>query len=93
MGLIEILDPAGVRRHQDEAMPEFPRDLNGRVIGFLDNGKPNTDLLLDRIAEVMGRRFAFGAVVREQKRTNGGARPELLDRLAGCDLVINGLGD
>ncbi len=93
MGLIEILDPAGVRRHPDEAMPLFPAELNGRIIGFLDNGKPNTDLLLDRIAEVMGGRFAFGSIVREQKRTNAGARPEILDRLASCDLVINGLGD
>lgn len=93
MGLIEILDPAGVRRRPDDAMAPFPADLNGRVIGFLDNGKPNADLLLDKVAEIMGQRYRFAEVVRQQKRTVGGARPEIIDRLAQCDLVINGLGD
>jgi hypothetical protein len=69
--------------------------LEGKTLGFLHNFKPNADLVLERLEEVLRERFAVHAVVRRRKlNAASGAPPEVLAELAEqCDLVINGVGD
>lgn len=95
MAMIQVLDPTGVNKAV-RLHPSARFDtLNGKVLGVLDNGKPNFNLLLDRLQEVLGQRYQFAQVIRRTKPTvMAGAPPEIIQELAEkCDLVINGLGD
>lgn len=93
--MIAVLDPTGVNKAMQLSPCPRVDDLNGKVIGLLDNGKPNFNLLVDRLEEVLGERFRFAQTVRRTKPTVMAAAPlQTLQELAEkCDLVINGLGD
>jgi hypothetical protein len=69
--------------------------LDGKVVGFLANGKPNADALLDAVEAVLTERYAFREVVRAAKPNVSRPAPaeiaqQLVDR---CDLVITAIGD
>jgi hypothetical protein len=90
-----ILDPvatagkAPARRWQ-------PLDrLQGKVVGFFDNSKPNFHYLADDIAEVLVKKYGVASVVRHRKLAASIPMPESSIRDAGerCDLVIAGSGD
>lgn len=70
-------------------------DLHGKVIGFIDNSKPNFSLLVDDLAALLTERYGVKAIVKCGKR--GASMPaasQVIDDLASqCDLVITGSGD
>ena len=76
------------------ALPRFP-DLRGKVIGLLDNSKPNADKLEERFEQLLRERFGVASVVKRRKLTaQQGAPKEYLDELAAqADFVLSGLGD
>ncbi len=94
-GTIEVLDPVGVNKAPRLAPSPRVPDLSGKVVGLLDNGKPNFELLLGRVEEILTQRYQVAGVVRRRKPTVMAAAPrELIQELAErSDLVINGLGD
>jgi hypothetical protein len=69
--------------------------LRGKVVGFIDNAKPNFNHLADELSARLTEGYGVAAVVRHRKASSAaGARAEALDRLAAeCDLVIAGSGD
>jgi hypothetical protein len=69
--------------------------LDGAVVGFIDNAKPNFDHLVDDLAAVLTQRYGVRRVVTRRKRSASvPAPPEVIDELArDCDLVITGSGD
>jgi hypothetical protein len=70
-------------------------DLRGKVIGLLDNSKPNADKLGERFEQLLRDRFGVSGVVKRRKITaQEGAPKHYLDELAAqADFVISGLGD
>ncbi|MBI2910060.1 MAG: hypothetical protein HYX92_20660 [Chloroflexi bacterium] len=96
---IEVMDPTSPPRVAEAKAASRLDDLDGRVIGFLWNRKPNGDLLLARIEERLIQRFNLKDIVRRAKLASAGggswpAPAELLDELAArCDLVVNAVGD
>jgi hypothetical protein len=76
------------------AMPKF-RDLRGKVVGVLDNSKPNADKLAERFAELLKEKHGVAGVISRRKLTaQQGAPKEYLDELASqADFVLSGLGD
>lgn len=68
--------------------------LAGKVIGFIDNAKPNFNHLVDDLAELLVSKYGVAAVV---KRGKGGSVPvpdTILNELSEqCDAVIAGSGD
>ena len=70
-------------------------DLRGKVLGLLDNSKPNADKLAERFAELLKERYGVASVIRRRKLTaQQGAPRQYLDELAAqADLVLSGLGD
>jgi len=76
------------------ALPQFA-DLRGKVVGLLDNSKPNADKLEERLAELLKERFGVADVITRRKITaQQGAPKEYLDELAAqADFVLSGLGD
>jgi hypothetical protein len=76
------------------ALPRFPT-LHGKVVGLLDNSKPNADKLEERFAELLKERFGVANVITRRKITaQQGAPKQYLDELAAhADFVLSGLGD
>ena len=76
------------------SLPKFP-DLRGKVVGFLDNSKPNADKLAERFAELLKEKYGVAGLISRRKLTaQQGAPKEYLDELAAqADFVMTGLGD
>jgi hypothetical protein len=93
---ITILDPrapAGVAPAADAWRPLAT--LQGKVVGFIDNSKPNFNHLVDDLAELLVSRHGVAEVVKHRKLAASIPAPEaaLADVAARCDLVITGSGD
>ena len=92
-----VLSPEGKARASAVRVPALPRlpDLDGKVVGFLDNGKPNGDLLQERFEELLKQSYNIAGVIRRRKiSAQQGAPENYLEELAAqADFVISGLGD
>jgi hypothetical protein len=92
-----VLSPEGKAPAAATKIPSLPRftSLNGKVVGVLDNSKPNADKLAERLAELLKERYGVANVVTRRKLTaQQGAPKEYLDELvARTDFVLAGLGD
>jgi hypothetical protein len=92
-----ILSPEGKARtsaRRIAALPQFP-DLKGKVVGLLDNSKPNADKLEERFEELLRKKFAVAGVIKRRKITaqQGAAKQDLDELAAQADFIISGLGD
>jgi hypothetical protein len=95
-----ILDPTG-RRPVPRGTAGAPRaarrrDLTGARIGLLENTKHNADLLLDEIGSLLvAEHGAAGVVLRRTKQAFALPAPDELvaEFVAGCDVVVTGVGD
>ena len=69
--------------------------LQGKVVGFIDNSKPNFNHLADDLAELLVSRHGVARVIRHRKRAASVPALETVyaDIAANCDLVITGSGD
>lgn len=92
-----VLSPEGKAQSSALRVPAVPRlpDLNGKVVGFLDNGKPNADKLEERFEELLKKSYNIRGVIRRRKiSAQQGAPKVYLDELAAqADCIISGLGD
>jgi hypothetical protein len=90
-----VLDPTAEPVITAATMAARLPDLAGKTIGLLDNSKPNSAHLLDCVAEVLARDYAFAGVVRASKPSaTSVAAPKALDALAQqCSLVVTAIGD
>jgi hypothetical protein len=92
-----VLSPEGKVQTSGERVAALARltDLRGKVIGLLDNSKPNADKLGERFEQLLRDRFGVSGVVKRRKITaQEGAPKQVLDELAAqADFVISGLGD
>ena len=75
-------------------MPQFT-ELRGKVVGWLDNSKPNADKLAERFGELLKEKYGVANMITRRKLTaQQGAPKQYLDELASqADFVICGLGD
>lgn len=96
---ILVLDPTAKASVPEQEMAPRVADLNGKIIGFLENNKPNADIFLKRVEELLSQRFKLaGTMYRRKQRgptsTTSGASEELIKELVEkCDAVVNGIGD
>jgi hypothetical protein len=100
--LVTILNPK-VRRvqkaqtstsKQSLTLSPVPPDLNGKTIGFLDNGKKNFDVYLARTDELLRRHYTFTTLRRRKAVPIKGVTSDLFqEMISGCDVVITGSGD
>ena len=72
-------------------------DLNGKVIGFVDNRKPNFDVFLEVVEAALRHKFQFAEIVHIQKGGTGATvplTPEEMTQLAPkCDAIVSGICD
>jgi len=91
-----ILDPVAPAGQGKPTHAYRPLDtLKGKVVGFIDNSKPNFQYLIDDIAERLREQYGVAAVIKHRKLSASISATEevLADISARCDLVITGSGD
>jgi hypothetical protein len=92
-----VLSPEGKAQSSAAKVAGLPRftDLRGKVVGLLDNSKPNADKLAERLAELLKEKYGVASVISRRKLTaQQGAPKQYLDELAAqADIVLSGLGD
>ena len=87
---IVTLDPRGTSTHENTGIAPRPGSLDGLVIGLLSNNKPNSELLLRDVAELVGRQYAVKDVVEANKGSHRIPAPAdmIADIADRCDVVI-----
>ena len=92
---LSVFEPIAPFRTEGQQKRLALDTLKGKVVGFVDNTKPNFRELADDIAELLLSRHGVQSVVRHRKRGPSVAAGEDVykDLLARCNLVITGSGD
>jgi hypothetical protein len=92
-----VLSPEGKAQASAARVAALPRfqDLRGKVVGLLDNSKPNADKLQERLEQLLREKLGVAGVIRRRKITaQQGAPKAFLDELASkADFILSGLGD
>lgn len=90
-----VFDPTAPCSPQKQPPLNTLSSMNGKVVGFVDNGKPNFSDLVDDLAELLKRRYGVKSIVKHSKHMASiPAADEIMKSLTGqCDLVITGSGD
>jgi hypothetical protein len=94
---VTLYDPTAPRREPESAdrREAVLTSLAGKVVGFIDNAKPNFDLLADDLGHLLVSRYGVARVVKRRKPSASvPATAEVIAELAEtCDVVITGSGD
>ena len=92
---IEVLNPTGRTASLDLAIAPRVDDLNGKILGLIDNGKPNFDIFLSRVEELLSQKFRFADVIYAKKALTGMAldKDKMEKLVADCDVVVSGMCD
>ena len=91
---IRLLSPLAEPRPIVAATAPRLATLDGKVIGLLDNSKPNAHLLLERVHARLAERYTLAGVVRGRKATSTRPAPaDVLGALAGAHFVVTAVGD
>lgn len=95
---VTLFDPTAPRYETaaDNAPLQLPPvKLDGAVVGFIDNAKPNFHHLVDDLAELLTRQYGVQRIITRRKPSASvPATPDVVAELAkACDVVITGSGD
>lgn len=86
-----VYDPRGSRVEATPTLAKRPATLTNLRLGVLDNGKEQADVLLARAAHLL-REDGVQPAFDHKPSFSRVAPPEVIERLAMCDIVITGLG-
>lgn len=93
--MVQLYNPTAPRRTQGAKAGAKLSTLAGKVVGFVDNAKPNFNHLVDDLAELLVAKHGVSRIVKRRKQSASIPAPgEVLAELAdACDVVIAGSGD
>ena len=93
--MVLLYDPTAPRRARGSPAGAKLATLAGKVVGFVDNAKPNFNHLVDDLAELLMATHGVSRIVKRRKQSASVPAPdEVLAELADeCDVVIAGSGD
>ena len=92
---ITVLEPTSKAKIKEIEMVPRPSKLDGGVIGFLWNDKPNANFLLERFAELLTDDLKLAEVIHCHKVSTAEAAPEeIINELSRkCNAVVIASGD
>jgi hypothetical protein len=91
---IRVLNPVANMVAKQAPISARISTLNGKTAGILWNGKPNGDILLTRVLDLLKQRFKLAGHVWIQKSKFDVADASMIKELASkADFVIVGQGD
>lgn len=95
--MVKLLSPAGVSPSGKYDVNPRINELNGKVICIVDNGKPNFDIYVERMEELLRQKYDLSDVIHIKKGHLGSSNPVPMDRInelaKRCHAVISGIGD
>ena len=93
--MVLLYDPTATRQADPAGSNVTVTTLSGKVVGFIDNAKPNFNHLVDDLAELLVAKHGVKSVIKRRKRSASVPAPdEIVRELADqCDVVIAGSGD
>lgn len=93
MAGITVLSPVGINRVG--ARPLAPRiaSLDGITLGILNNSKPNSLLLQERVVELLGKQVTLAGVRIKQKPSAAVGAEDIDGYARGLGAVITAIGD
>ncbi len=94
MSLI-VFNPTSGPSLKELHMAKRNKPLDGSVIGLVDNGKMNSDTVVQFLGEKLQDKYKVTEVIRFKKHSfSHGLKEEDARMLAGkCDFIISGVGD
>ena len=93
-GSTVLVDPVAPAASDVDIAPAAVPDLRGRVVGFVDNAKPNFNFLVDDLAEILTKEYGVAKVLKHRKPGQVPVGDKVLDPMAEeCDTIITGSGD
>lgn len=71
------------------------KSLNGSVIGLIDNGKKNSDIVVQGVAEGLKKKHQIKEVIIYKKHSfsHGLSKDDAKMLADKCDFIISGVGD
>ena len=93
--VIEVLDPTGKARVQEVPLAPRITTMESGVAGFLNNSKPNADIFLARIRDLLMQKYRLQDVlwISKQSASTSGTEQHLAQLRDRCHFVINAWGD
>ncbi len=93
-GTATIFDPTAPGQNVPQQLRALD-GLAGKVVGFIDNSKPNFNFLVDDLAALLLSQYGVASVIKRDKLAAAVPAPDaLIEELSKqCDLVITGSGD
>ena len=93
--MVLLYDPTATRRAEPEQSGVKLASLAGKVVGFIDNAKPNFNFLVDDLADLLVANYGVKQVIKRRKSSASVPAPqEIVRELSDqCDVVIAGSGD
>lgn len=95
MESIQVLDPTNEAISTELSRCERQNTLEGKVLGVVDNGKPNSDIVVKTISQKLKEEYQLRDVIYFRKPSSSHQIPhDEAEKLAKqCDAVITGTGD
>ncbi len=93
--MVLLYDPTATAQAEPAMAGRKLDTLAGKVVGFIDNAKPNFNHLVDDLADLLVANYGVARVIKRRKPSASlPAADEIVRELADqCDLVITGSGD
>ena len=93
-GSMLVFDPVVAKHEESRQLRRTLDQLSGKVIGFIDNGKPNFNHLVDDLEELLVSKYKVAAVIKHRKRGSVPVLDSVIKELSKqCDAIITGSGD
>ena len=92
---VAVYDPVAPCLTQAMASRRTLDRLDGKVIGFVDNAKPNFNHLVEALSRVLVDKYGVKSVIARRKRSAAQGAPDamLKELVETADAVIAGSGD
>lgn len=94
---IEVLNPTGDTAQLDLKPLDHRGGIDKKIIGLLDNGKPNFDVFLTRVEELLRESYQPSGIITVRKGDNATSKPlekaDLERLIQECDVILNGICD
>ena len=90
-----VLDPTTGPEEGGLELAPRSGSLEGKIVGLLDNSKPNSDEILRYVGEILRERYGVAELVFASKSDSSTSAPsDILDQLVQrCHFAVTGIGD
>ena len=92
---IQVYEPIAPCLTQPQKPRQSLDNLVGKTIGFIDNSKPNFNLLVEDLSQLLIEKHGVKAVIKQRKRSasQGLSEAAMNELVAQTDAIVTGSGD